>query len=97
MVTIGDVTAVVGSGLSCRGLLLLLLNWLQGITLVDSGHSVVAPFVEHLPHLACSEGRRQITTATSSRTGRRRVATDGGGTDCAATSSTVLMASYRRG
>lgn len=92
MVTIGDVTAVVG--LSSRGL--LLLYGLQGIALVNSGYPVVTPFVEHLPHLSGSEGRRQIATAAGGGAGCRRVATDGGGTDCATTASTVLMASYHR-
>lgn len=97
VVTIGDVTAVVG--LSCRGLLLLLLllNRLQGIALVNSGYPVVTPFVEHLPYLSGSERRRQIaTTAVGGGARCRRVATDGGGTDCAAAAGTVLVASYHR-
>lgn len=98
MVTIGDVTTPVGNGLPrLRGLLLLLLRLdrLQGIALVDSGYPVVASFVEHLPHFAGPEGRREVTTdGGGGRTGRRRrcrVGTDGGGTDCAATSGTVLL------
>lgn len=99
MVTIGDVTTPVGNGLPrLRGLLLLLLRLdrLQGIALVDSGYPVVASFVEHLAHLAGPEGRREVTTdgGGDGRTGRRRrcrVGTDGGGSDCAATSDTVLL------
>lgn len=61
-VTIGNVTSAIGNGPPSLLLLwrLLLLDRLQGVALVDSGHPV-APLVEHLSHLASTEGRRQIS------------------------------------
>lgn len=102
-VAIGNVTAaIIGSGPA--GLLLrLLLNRLQGIALVDSGHPM-APLVEHLPYLASAEGRREVTIgagAGAAGGGRCvRVGVDGGGTDGAATASgasTVEMMVCRYG
>lgn len=78
-VSIGN--AITAAGLPGLLLLLLLLDRLQGVAFVDSGHPVAA-FVEHLSHLASSEGRRQVTTTSTTGAGRcAGVRTDGRGTD----------------
>lgn len=81
-VTIGNaITAAAPPGLL---LLLLLLDRLQGVALVDSGHPV-ATFVEHLSHLASSEGCRQVSSGSVGRCAG--IGTDGRRSDGAATAA----------
>lgn len=63
-VTVGNVTTVDGGLPGWLQLLLLLLDWLQRVTFVDSGYPVVAALVKHLSHLARSERRREVTPGT---------------------------------
>lgn len=83
-VTIGNaITAAAPPGLLLL-LLLLLLDRLQGVALVDSGHPV-ATFVEHLSHLASSEGCRQVSSGSVGRCAG--IGTDGRRSDGAATAA----------